>query len=922
MTMMRSMRSKVLLLLVTLQLYSCKYSTAFSFSLQSPRKCSRAAAVTALKMANPNDDDTRPDAEGSDLAAEFFKMAQAKGISLDSSDYVEDGGDEDEEEPNIPQGAINAFLGYDTGEVGDKLAGNVSLTDDQLYSEVKERVLDTAGGFVELVGGPREDEEDEDDSAPKVYEPPSVVPDVDLTAGEVVLLILEVLKNNDNPTPNKGVEILFGYSSSSSQIMNEEGLTHKEYADFLKETEYKVLFDHQEVMIDKGKYAFDGTKAFLTARLRVGPGPKDFTSCNFILTSERRDKDEDEAWLVEIPLESFKIPKANAKTGAMIAEQETDLEDSSVGHVATRVRANKNSASAENPRLRSGVERGFVDREHDRDTISGVHSINQADSSTETRGNRSANHESNKISNKEQETFKSWLSARIMDGLNTAAGATLSTTGQLIAPPLHVTKTVILPSLLGLLVDILDTVVPHRLKDWFRILSSSIHHLVSVIRSTKGGKHFSSSFLNVMQDIALVTSAPETRNMLIDTMAFGVKFFNALNTQEVHILIDHVALLACRMVDLAASGKTKQLFHSTKGAVQDGIEMGSDPAATLAFAEVTAHLCYALEDIHFSLQPKNRLHRNDENRETYLSPLQVSDLPNQPTVEQVILSCLGRVDCSIRPSVPNGAELPQQGETNHVSNLKNRSETVDVDYLRSNVYPDTSASALSREASGNEDVVTTEGISEVQTNDIEDFEDGGKYWRQRNSRNSIHDAVHQTNTDPPVQRFYKTLDTFLEKNRSKYSGKPFAASLYSTMGRRRDEGKQAQILRAKVEKLKGQMECTAQERHISGTDHSSSKQPRKMSLLGSLFVLSFAMLWLAFGIYGICAFVGSHFWQKGHGIRIPVPEQGHAQHNEIVFRIVREVRHFNGGAKEAMQSSFSTDQELQVLAECISSIEN
>jgi len=69
-----------------------------------------------------------------------------------------------------------------------------------------------------------------------------------LKAGEVVLLVLEALKNNDNPTPNKGVEILFGYSSSSSQIMNEEGLTPKEYSDFLKETEYKILFDHEEVV--------------------------------------------------------------------------------------------------------------------------------------------------------------------------------------------------------------------------------------------------------------------------------------------------------------------------------------------------------------------------------------------------------------------------------------------------------------------------------------------------------------------------------------------------------------------------------------------------------------------------------------------------------------------------------------------------
>lgn len=177
----------MLLLLVTLQLYACTYSTAFSFSPQSSRKCIRAAAATALKMASSNEGgDKQPDAEGADLAAQFFKMAQAKGISLDSSDYMEGDSDEEEEEeePNFPQGAINAFLGYDTGEVGDKLAGNVSLTDDQLYSEVKERVLDTAGGFVELVGGPREDEDDENDITSKVYEPPSVVPDVSGCRGD------------------------------------------------------------------------------------------------------------------------------------------------------------------------------------------------------------------------------------------------------------------------------------------------------------------------------------------------------------------------------------------------------------------------------------------------------------------------------------------------------------------------------------------------------------------------------------------------------------------------------------------------------------------------------------------------------------------------------------------------------------------
>lgn len=205
---------------------------------------------------------------------------------------------------------------------------------------------------------------------------------------------------------------------------------------------------------------------------------------------------------------------------------ETNYEDSSRGHVATRIRVRKEKAEEENPRLRGSGEHKTTGQEAD--DHASVMSQANSQHTFEQRENRSSSCETIHSELKEVETFKGWLSARIMDGLNTAAGATLSTTGQLIAPPLHVTKTVILPSLLGLFVDTLDTVTPQRLKDWFRIISSSLHHLVSVIRSTKGGKQFSSRFLEVTQDIALVTSAPETRNILIDTMALGVKTFDAL----------------------------------------------------------------------------------------------------------------------------------------------------------------------------------------------------------------------------------------------------------------------------------------------------------------------------------------------------------------------------------------------------------
>jgi hypothetical protein len=243
--------------------------------------CSRptvSSSSSCLWLSSPSEgdeEDFQPDPDGAAMAAQLFQMAQAKGVTLDEDDlmddddddyeddarvgfsdagqgdgdYDDDDDDDDDQEPNIPQGAINAFLGYDTGDVGERLAGRVDLTDDQRYSEVKERVLDTAGGFVDMIRGPDDDDgEGVDDGASKPYEPPAKVPDAELTAGEVVLLVLEALKNNDNPYANKGVEILFGYSSSGSQIKNEEGLTPSEYADFLKETEYKVLFEHGSVV--------------------------------------------------------------------------------------------------------------------------------------------------------------------------------------------------------------------------------------------------------------------------------------------------------------------------------------------------------------------------------------------------------------------------------------------------------------------------------------------------------------------------------------------------------------------------------------------------------------------------------------------------------------------------------------------------
>ncbi len=209
--------------------------------------------------------------EGMSLAADFSKLLQERNIQLDDGDFLDDD-DEDEDD-----------------EEEDDDDDEPSLSDDQVYRELDERVLETAGGFVDLLSSPDEDD-DGDAAKPKVYEPPTTVPDSSLTAGDVVMTVLAALNHNDVPSNDRGVEILFGYSSPGSaiaQAIDIEGMTPNEYGTFLKEEyEYKILFNHADVIIEKGDYSFDKKKAFFTARLQSVTDPGDFTNVNFILSTD------------------------------------------------------------------------------------------------------------------------------------------------------------------------------------------------------------------------------------------------------------------------------------------------------------------------------------------------------------------------------------------------------------------------------------------------------------------------------------------------------------------------------------------------------------------------------------------------------------------------------------------------------------
>lgn len=247
-----------------------------------------------------------PDDDGADLAAQFFKSVQDRNISFEG-DEIEFADAEEEEMENASDGGNNnaseeqdddddAILReYDVSSEG-------SLTDGQIYDEMKDRVLESAGAFLELTKGAEDGSEGQESGASKVYKPPTNIPDSGLTAGEVVELVLSALRNNDVPSPDYGVQILFGYSSPESQIVEQietDGLTPSQYRTFLCMTEDNMaLFEHATAVIDRADYSPDSLKGYFTARLMNGGGSsKDDVTVNFILSMTGTN--EDDCWLID-----------------------------------------------------------------------------------------------------------------------------------------------------------------------------------------------------------------------------------------------------------------------------------------------------------------------------------------------------------------------------------------------------------------------------------------------------------------------------------------------------------------------------------------------------------------------------------------------------------------------------------------------
>ena len=164
-------------------------------------------------------------------------------------------------------------------------------------------------------------------------------------------------------------------------------------------------------------------------------------------------------------------------------------------------------------------------------------------------------------------SFKGWLLENMLGALNTAAGFTISTTGAILQTPIALTQNVVLPGVLAIIVETIDSMTPPRVQDWFRILSSSVYNFFAVLKSTEQGKRFRQQLVLVVQSMFEVWSSPESRQTAVDGMAAAVKLADALHTPEMELFLEQASVLGCRLVDSLASGNTKQLIQNGKSLV-------------------------------------------------------------------------------------------------------------------------------------------------------------------------------------------------------------------------------------------------------------------------------------------------------------------------------------------------------------------
>jgi predicted DNA-binding ribbon-helix-helix protein len=445
------------------------------------------------------------------------------------------------------------------------------------------------------------------------------------------------------------------------------------------------------------------------------------------------------------------------------------------------------------------------------------------------------------------------------------------------------------------------------------------------------------------------------------------------------LFLEQASVLGCRFVDCMASGSTKQLIQNSKSLIWQGIELAVDPSTTAALAEVTAHLCHALEELNDSFHPTPRVTRNFQNETTYLSTAQMTQYQAQ-SIETVILSSLG-VQCHdaafpnhdndqvygvisddnstiSAQSVPSNVafdKLAFLGESDtrakdQQSRLKEHKDKVNVKLLQQQIL--TRGRPVARDFSYAFTTRLNENKDQNQpphSGLLEDLENEPILTDDaspaRNSQ-SIADIVgrlddkrQKEEKQSSALRFYLLVDDLVQQRQNEKQ------HCLDSESSNKDQDHASRIVsqegRAKVRSFrasnKGSM-ATLQPRSKKIRDQDSNLRcvwkypPIFLYTVGGVLALVL-LFWLIFGLYGMYTFY-QNVHNGGHpatSIFTPAPMQpmhGHyqsSQQNEVVVRIIKEVVHVNqdgsdvtGDFPKATQEEMAvSEEELNHVLSCI-----
>jgi len=426
------------------------------------------------------------------------------------------------------------------------------------------------------------------------------------------------------------------------------------------------------------------------------------------------------------------------------------------------------------------------------------------------------------------------------------------------------------------------------------------------------------------------------------------------STPEFKAFLEQGSTFICRLMDAASSGASKQFVQDSQTLVWKGIEMATDPATTLALAEVTAHLCHAVEETHESIHVE-RGKRDAQNKTLYMNPLLFSvDYEGEYSIEDVILSCLGSPydesrenddipsnviwDTNLSTATP--AEVEET--TRLYQEWSGRDEKVNVKLLRERILPGRKSAQSS---------VTSVPVGRAPVVDrmpvIPSNEEMG------HDATSEKDPVEKTSAPEPISveehwnmeakatpdenHFYSTLDALLMKptNVPREQATPNAPTASTS----KNEKKDSEEWTPRVKRFKSSRSFRKNnQRERFQAFKQLSKRHQRLLLLGAILLLYSLLLASAFCLYGVYTFGTAILLpkvQEFRGVPRNLPRDGYpasppvqrssspTSNSEIIIRVVREVVHVREDGslieKEVDTKRPVLDSELERMSECVAS---